>query len=247
MASVQNQFKLGKTKLNGIWKSRYLKELDRIDGKQIEFEWTNFPGFTTLGILNEIQKMMAESRCEPEQFQGRIIFMSMFNDIMWSTPGNEENCVANTLNVATHAKRFPLGCWSYLGPGCEKMWYGTHVNKPNGEWNRVAEIMMINFAESGHPKFQATSPLERGELKSKGGGKKTIHHNGSEETVELILRTIISVNQLSIYGAAADMRNELDPDYAEIVICESLVIPTESADANATSQSSTSSAQGNLF
>ena len=31
-------------------------------------------------------------------------------------------------------------------------------NKPNGEWNRVAEIMMINFAESGHPIFQATSP-----------------------------------------------------------------------------------------
>ena len=40
--------------------------------------------------------------------------------------------------------------------------------------------------------------------------------------------------------------SELDPDYAESVICESLVILTESADANATSQSSTSSAQGNL-
>ena len=30
-------------------------------------------------------------------------------------------------------------------------------------------------------------------MKSKGGGgKKTIHYNGSEENVELILRTIIS-------------------------------------------------------
>ena len=80
----------------------------------------------------------------------------------------------NTLSqrIATYALR----CWSDLGPGCEKMWYGTHVNKPNGEWNRLAEIMMINFAESGHPNFQATSPLGRGELKSKGG-KKTIHYN----------------------------------------------------------------------
>ena len=34
---------------------------------------------------------------------------------------------------------------------------------------------MTNFAESGHPIFQVTSPLGRGELKSKGGGKKTIH------------------------------------------------------------------------
>ena len=51
----------------------------------------------------------------------------------------------NTLSqrIATYALR----CWSDLGPGCEKMWYGTHVNKPNGEWNRLAEIMMINFAE----------------------------------------------------------------------------------------------------
>ena len=99
--------------------------------------------------------------------------------------------------------------------------------------------------KAGILKFQATRLLGRRELKSKGGGKKTIHYNGSEETVELILRTVISVNQLSIYGAVADLCNELDPDYAESEICESLVIPTESANANTTSQSSTSSAQGN--
>ena len=51
--------------------------------------------------------------------------------------------------------------------------------------------------------FQATSPLGRGELKSKGGGEKTILYNGSE-----------AANQLSIYGAVADLCNELDPDYA---------------------------------
>ena len=38
---------------------------------------------------------------------------------------------------------------------------------------------MINFAESGHPVFPAISLLERGELKRKCGGKKTIHNNGS--------------------------------------------------------------------
>ena len=65
-----------------------------------------------------------------------------------------------------------------------------------------------HFAESGHPIFQAASPFGRGDLKSKGGGKKTIHYNGSEETVELILRTVISVNQLSIYVAVADLCEE---------------------------------------
>ena len=123
--------------------------------------------------------------------------------------------------------------------------YTTHVNKPNGEWNRVAEIIMINSSESGHLFFK---PLVGGrELKSKDcGKKKTIHYNGSEETVELILRTIISVNQLNIYGAVADLCNELDPDYAQSEISESLVIPTEIANTNTTSQSS-QSAQGNLL
>ena len=49
----------------------------------MELEWKIFPGFTTLDILEEIQKSMTESQCEPEQFKGRIIFMSMYNDIVW--------------------------------------------------------------------------------------------------------------------------------------------------------------------
>ena len=40
-----------------------------------------------------------------------------------------------------------------------------------GEWDRMAEKMMLEFGESGHPVFRATSPLSRGQLKSKGGGK----------------------------------------------------------------------------
>ena len=47
--------------------------------------------------------------------------------------------------------------------------------------------MMLNFAESGHPVFRASSALERGELKSKGKGVKTIHFDGSDESIELIL------------------------------------------------------------
>ena len=66
---------------------------------------------------------------------------------------------------------------------------GTHTHKPHGEWDKTAEGMMLNFAESGHPVFRATSALERGELTSKEKGKKSSHFNGSEENVELILPT----------------------------------------------------------
>ena len=34
---------------------------------------------------------------------------------------------------------------------------------------------------------------------------KSIHFNGSDETIELVLRTMISLNQISVYGAVADM------------------------------------------
>ena len=67
---------------------------------------------------------------------------------------------------------------------------------------------MIKFRESGHPVFRATSPLSRGTLKSKGGGKLSIHFCPDGDTIENVFRTIISVNQLSIYGAVSDLCEE---------------------------------------
>ena len=77
----------------------------------MEFEWNIFPGFTALGILSEIQKMMTEIKCEPEQFQGRIIFMSMYSDIVWGEKGNRETCAANSQIVAEYARKFAQGHW----------------------------------------------------------------------------------------------------------------------------------------
>ena len=68
--------------------------------------------------------------------------------------------------------------------------------------------MMIRFIESGHPVFLATSPLSRGTLKSKGGGKLSIHFCADGETIETVFRTIISVDQLSIYAAVSDLCDE---------------------------------------
>ena len=74
-------------------------------------------------------------------------------------------------------------------------------------------MMMYNLHEgSGHPIFRPSSAFERGELRSKGHGTKSIHFNGSEENIELLLRMIISANQLSIYGPVAHLCNEV-PKY----------------------------------
>ena len=45
-----------KNKIKWYFESNHLKELNRIDGEQMEFEWKIFPRFTTLDILEEIQK-----------------------------------------------------------------------------------------------------------------------------------------------------------------------------------------------
>ena len=105
-------------------------------------------------------------------------------------------------------KSFSTGRWSYLGPGSEKKRYSIHESKPQGEWDRVAELMMLKFGESRHPVFRSTSPLSRGVLKSKGGGKLSTHFCADGETVETVFRTIISVNQLSVYGAVSDLCEE---------------------------------------
>ena len=69
---------------------------------------------------------------------------------------------------------------------------------------------MLEFAESGHPIFRATSPLSRGRLKSKGHGTLSIHHCADLETIETVFRMIFSVNQLSLCGAVAEMCEEYE-------------------------------------
>ena len=67
---------------------------------------------------------------------------------------------------------------------------------------------MIKSGESGHPVFRVTSPFSRGTLKSKGGGKLSLQFCADVDTIETVFRTIISVNQLSIYGAVSDLCEE---------------------------------------
>ena len=130
--------------------------------------------------------------------------MSMFNDISWGSKDNEQECDLSAKLVSVCARRFPAGHWSCLGPGSEEKKYSTHESKPQGEWDRVAELMTIKFSESGHPVFRSTSPLSRGTLKSKGGRKLSIHFCTDEGTIETVFRTIISAYQLSIHEAVSD-------------------------------------------
>ena len=135
--------------------------------------------------------------------------MSMFNDISCDRNDNIDECLRNAKSVKSLARRFGIGQWSFIGPGSEKKWYSSE-NSPQEAWVNIAEEMLLEFAESGHTTFRATTPLSRGALKSKGRGKLSIHFAADQDTIDTIYRIILSVNQLSIYGAVAAICEEFE-------------------------------------
>ena len=109
-------------------------------------------------------------------------------------------------------------------------------NSPQGAWDNIAEQMLLEFAESGHLIFRATTPLSRGKLKSKGRGKLSIHFTADQDTIDTIYRIILSVNQLSVYGAVAAICEEFE-DHQDrtgelvILVGQSIVLGEVKAEA----------------
>ena len=58
--------------------------------------------------------------------------------------------------------------------------------------------------------FPCYDLLSRGQLRSKGHGKLSIHSAAAQATIETIFRIIVSANQLSLYGAVAEMCEEYE-------------------------------------
>ena len=159
--------------------------------------------------------------------------MSMYNDIVWWEQGNTKNVNIIQLQLRTMLADFRADVghsWDL-----DQKRNGTELTliKQTEIGTNLVNEWCSTFAESGHPKFRATIDLERGEWRSKEKEKKSIHFNSSDVTIELILRTVISDNQLRNHGAVAELCKELSkdsrvsgkPDANEYL--ESMVIRTE--------------------
>ena len=149
--------------------------------------------------------------------------MSMFNDISCDRKDNKDECCICE----------KIWYWAVVGPGSEKKWYSSE-NSPQGAWDNIAEQMLLEFAESGHPIFRATTPLSRGNHKSKGRRKLSIHFAADQDTIDTIYR-ILSVNQLSVYGAVAAVCEEFEDHQdgsgePEILMGQSIVLGEVKAD-----------------
>ena len=92
-----------------ITSSQSYRNFDGINGEPTEFEWNIFPGFDTLQLCDKVKDLLSRLGETPENFTGRILFMSMFNDISCGTKDNEQECLAHAKVVSLYARRFGTG------------------------------------------------------------------------------------------------------------------------------------------
>ena len=101
-----------KNRVAGIRSEKSYREYDAINGESTEFEWNIFPGFTTLQLCDKINDLLSKLGHTPATFTGRILFMSMFNDISCDRKDNKDECLRNAESVKVL---------------CEKVWYWAMV------------------------------------------------------------------------------------------------------------------------
>ena len=70
-----------KTDWDGLKHLRNTETLTELTGSRWKFEWDIFPSFNTLQLSEEVKRLLLRLGETAEIFTGRIIFMSMFNDI----------------------------------------------------------------------------------------------------------------------------------------------------------------------
>ena len=95
-----------KKRIEWITSSQSYRNFDGINGESTEFEWNIFPGFDTLHLCDKVKDLLSRLRETPANFTGRILFMSMFNDISCGTKDNEQECLAHARVVSLYARRF---------------------------------------------------------------------------------------------------------------------------------------------
>ena len=107
-----------KNRKEWITTSQSYRDYDGISGEPTELEWNIVPGFDTLQLYGKVKDLLSRLGQTPENFTGRILFMSMFNDISCGTKDNDRECLTMTENA-----------WQMLKPS---LYMQRSVEKDNG-------------------------------------------------------------------------------------------------------------------
>ena len=182
--------KAWKERIGWIFTDKSYRDFDGINGEPTEFEWNIFPGFTTLQLFGKVTDVLIRLGETPETFTGRILFMSMFNDISCDKKDTEEECVANARVVKVLARK--IWCWTmviywskfrkevvFYERGQSTRNLGSHRGKKSC-WN--SQKADVQCSVQHH--FPGVSS------KAKGHGKLSIHFAADYQTIETIFRII---------------------------------------------------------
>ena len=200
-----------KKRIEWITSSQSYLDFDGISGEPKELEWNIFPGFDALQLCGRVKDLLSRLGETPENFTGRFLFMSMFNNISCGTKDNQDEFLAHAKVVSFTCKkvwyRTMVIYWSrfrkevvFYERGQSTMNLGQHRGK-NVVGNRRKRMSHFSVLRPHCPEVNS---------KSKRHGKLSIHFCADQATIETILRMIVFANQLSIYGAVSNMCEEYE-------------------------------------
>ena len=171
-------------------------QLTEIDGIRVE----QFPRFIHWS-LSAKSKIHEQKWANQNNSKDELSSCRRSNDIIWWIDPRQWNGMYCSFHTCVFfLKRFQqdVGHSLYSDQKRSGLLITTKDHEEDG--TESPELMMIKFGESGHPVFRATSPLSRGTLKSKGGGKLPTHFCADGDTIKNCSSHNYFCNQLSIYG-----------------------------------------------
>ena len=176
------------------------RELQRLGGDPIDFEWKIFSGAKALDILHKFQADLQGKNITPEKISDRIMFMSMFNDIELERKDNEYSCALTSRQIKEYASNCKDGHWAILEP--EKKASGIKVMQSNMVANEIF-VRHKWWKFSRIPEIRCSRELARWavELSRREILETTIHLNGEYGNINLLYTTVHASNQLCIHGA----------------------------------------------
>ena len=134
-------------------------ELDNLDGKHFVVEWQIFPGHTTTQLLQEAQNMMENTlKIHSPEFRGPHHIV----DVQRHRLDHKKKHDSLFGKIRHEFLHMPTRFTLVIGVSSvqETRINGTRTlsHKPNGEWNRTAEMVMLKVAEtrdSGVPRNES--------------------------------------------------------------------------------------------
>ena len=144
--------------------------------------------------------------------------MSMFNDTSCYNKGNEEECLANAKVVSILAKKFGIGQWILRKRIVHKELGITSRTKCC--WNSQKADILSSVQQLHCPGVSS---------RAKGVENCPYTSAADQDTIDTIYRIILSVNQLSVYGAVAAICEEFEDHQnrsgePEILMGQSIVL-----------------------